>query len=147
MPTPLLEAPERRFGDRRHAPTPMLSRYTFHGGRRSAARRAEDDRATFVDLYGGRLFLVALAIIALNLLDAWFTLLFLAQGGHEVNPFVQRVLNLGPAAFIAFKTLGIGACVVLDRKSTRLNSSHLGISYAVFCLKKKKTPPHLSTPH
>src|SRR5258705_6391243 len=31
-----------------------------------------------------------------------------------------------------------------DRKSTRLNSSHLGISYAVFCLKKKNcytTPP------
>src|ERR1035438_8286918 len=28
---------------------------------------------------------------------------------------------------------------VLDRKSTRLNSSHLGISYAVFCLKKKNT--------
>src|SRR6266446_7557901 len=34
----------------------------------------------------------------------------------------------------------------LDRKSTRLNSSHLVISYAVFCLKKKKTillPPFL----
>src|SRR5262245_63439885 len=29
----------------------------------------------------------------------------------------------------------------LDRKSTRLNSSHLGISYAVFCL-KKKIPAH-----
>src|SRR5256885_12713372 len=30
-----------------------------------------------------------------------------------------------------------------DRKSTRLNSSHLVISYAVFCLKKKKNhPPH-----
>src|ERR1035441_10899732 len=29
-----------------------------------------------------------------------------------------------------------------DRKSTRLNSSHLGISYAVFCLKKKKTKPN-----
>src|SRR5258705_4393081 len=28
-----------------------------------------------------------------------------------------------------------------DRKSTRLNSSHLGISYAVFCLKKKKNSP------
>src|SRR5437899_3623351 len=27
---------------------------------------------------------------------------------------------------------------LVDRKSTRLNSSHLGISYAVFCLKKKK---------
>src|ERR1039458_1969463 len=32
-----------------------------------------------------------------------------------------------------------------DRKSTRLNSSHLGISYACFCLKKKIT--HHSTPH
>src|SRR5258705_1933071 len=29
----------------------------------------------------------------------------------------------------------------IDRKSTRLNSSHLGISYAVFCLKKKKIRP------
>src|SRR5947199_9501085 len=28
--------------------------------------------------------------------------------------------------------------IAVDRKSTRLNSSHLGISYAVFCLKKKK---------
>src|SRR3712207_6911740 len=28
-----------------------------------------------------------------------------------------------------------------DRKSTRLNSSHANISYAVFCLKKKKNPP------
>src|SRR5947199_1365639 len=32
-----------------------------------------------------------------------------------------------------------GQTVRIDRKSTRLNSSHLGISYAVFCLKKKKT--------
>src|ERR1039458_8616016 len=32
-----------------------------------------------------------------------------------------------------------------DRKSTRLNSSHLGISYAVFCLKKKKLCPNLTT--
>src|SRR5437899_3462210 len=29
----------------------------------------------------------------------------------------------------------------IDRKSTRLNSSHLGISYAVFCLKKKNAKP------
>src|SRR3712207_7412740 len=30
-----------------------------------------------------------------------------------------------------------------DRKSTRLNSSHANISYAVFCLKKKKTLSHI----
>src|SRR5437588_8792843 len=31
-----------------------------------------------------------------------------------------------------------GPCVRVDRKSTRLNSSHTVISYAVFCLKKKR---------
>src|SRR3712207_6925615 len=37
----------------------------------------------------------------------------------------------------------------LDRKSTRLNSSHANISYAVFCLKKKTLPPrhHLPLTH
>src|SRR2546430_10945064 len=46
-----------------------------------------------------------------------------------------------------FKYLGLAlkhrwlilACGVGDRKSTRLNSSHSQISYAVFCLKKRKT--------
>src|SRR3712207_7794761 len=33
--------------------------------------------------------------------------------------------------------------VHLDRKSTRLNSSHANISYAVFCLKKKKQKPNV----
>src|SRR5688572_32512446 len=33
-----------------------------------------------------------------------------------------------------------------DRKSTRLNSSHSQISYAVFCLKKKKKQRHTSSP-
>src|SRR5207249_10209028 len=34
-------------------------------------------------------------------------------------------------------------CARADRKSTRLNSSHVSISYAVFCLKKKKKNIHL----
>src|SRR5688572_32684933 len=37
-------------------------------------------------------------------------------------------------------------CVVVDRKSTRLNSSHSQISYAVFCLKKKITNNQLKRP-
>src|SRR2546422_1743255 len=39
----------------------------------------------------------------------------------------------------------IAEAVARDRKSTRLNSSHGYISYAVFCLKKKKT--HTTRPH
>src|SRR3712207_8814206 len=33
----------------------------------------------------------------------------------------------------------LAPCLLVDRKSTRLNSSHANISYAVFCLKKKNT--------
>src|SRR5690349_23388211 len=48
----------------------------------------------------------------------------------------------GPAASTALATMAIEATGPSiwprDRKSTRLNSSHVEISYAVFCLKKKK---------
>src|SRR2546429_896245 len=41
---------------------------------------------------------------------------------------------------------GTAAEQALDRKSTRLNSSHGYISYAVFCLKKKKNTKHFNIP-
>src|SRR5207253_7896270 len=41
--------------------------------------------------------------------------------------------------------LGRIALREIDRKSTRLNSSHVAISYAVFCLKKKKKKKHKKT--
>src|SRR5262245_62664808 len=46
-------------------------------------------------------------------------------------------LDLGGGAGAGARLRG-RALPARDRKSTRLNSSHLGISYAVFCLKKKK---------
>src|SRR5262245_66677373 len=45
--------------------------------------------------------------------------------------------ELGRDPSVAGRAIQVGG-QALDRKSTRLNSSHLGISYAVFCLKKKK---------
>src|SRR5437899_11977746 len=50
--------------------------------------------------------------------------------GDATGPWPSHWYSVLPA--------GVSA-PILDRKSTRLNSSHLGISYAVFCLKKKKT--------
>src|SRR5256885_4132784 len=38
------------------------------------------------------------------------------------------------------RTRDVSLSLLVDRKSTRLNSSHLVISYAVFCLKKKTNP-------
>src|SRR5690606_40123664 len=42
------------------------------------------------------------------------------------------------AYFLGNRTVGVLFKFMEDRKSTRLNSSHVKISYAVFCLKKKK---------
>src|SRR5690625_6344925 len=50
------------------------------------------------------------------------------------------VMWMGEAALASAYDME-GAFNDLDRKSTRLNSSHVAISYAVFCLKKKKKHP------
>src|SRR3712207_7870316 len=50
--------------------------------------------------------------------------------------------------FFAVPAVGAGVWVEFeDRKSTRLNSSHANISYAVFCLKKKKISCYLPSCH
>src|SRR5205814_10060862 len=64
-----------------------------------------------------------------------------AEDGVPVLGSVEEALPLGPTtALVGVVTQGgyfPPAWMELDRKSTRLNSSHLGMSYAVFCLKKK----------
>src|SRR3712207_7895339 len=50
----------------------------------------------------------------------------------------------GPEAVPVYLPRGAPHALRRDRKSTRLNSSHANISYAVFCLKKKKKTPHLT---
>src|SRR5699024_11393215 len=54
---------------------------------------------------------------------------------HVAEVFKESAESLPPTIFIKPSTAVIGP--EADRKSTRLNSSHVSISYAVFCLKKK----------
>src|SRR2546429_2672173 len=56
------------------------------------------------------------------------------------SPGAAQHLDLRPALDLE-QPHGVAAADAVDRKSTRLNSSHGYISYAVFCLKKKKKPP------
>src|SRR5256886_13134944 len=64
----------------------------------------------------------------------------LLQRPQHLRPRVREILA-GLLPFIGVVRVGRG---LLDRKSTRLNSSHSQISYAVFCLKKKKHT-HIAT--
>src|SRR5947199_2853529 len=78
-------------------------------------------------------------IYTLSLHDA---LPIYSTNGTFVNEIRIRSQQLSDADQVRFgdsifKFLA-GSNIERDRKSTRLNSSHLGISYAVFCLKKKK---------
>src|SRR5215217_8529385 len=66
---------------------------------------------------------------------------------HDALPIVP---GSGTATAVMLSTpivevAGSAANAGKDRKSTRLNSSHAKISYAVFCLKKKKTIPSCRT--
>src|SRR5687768_18329263 len=70
-------------------------------------------------------------------------------------PYTTLFRSFAPAATInplrittvPRSTIGPETVTMRDRKSTRLNSSHGYISYAVFCLKKKKTQNNITTPH
>src|SRR5438034_5263654 len=92
-------------------------------------------------VFGTRGILAGLLFIAIGFVLGWFL------GGPDIN--TRRVLALGTAQRNIAAALVVGSqsfsdpkvvvmvVVVADRKSTRLNSSHTVISYAVFCLKKK----------
>src|SRR5690606_40705252 len=73
-------------------------------------------------------------------IDRWATTNVAGLVDHsDVDGSCRRlVAALGKAGFLAHVVPeGYGGPQPTDRKSTRLNSSHVKISYAVFCLKKK----------
>src|SRR5256885_13116383 len=86
---------------------------------RSALKTSGIELVAVADVYEGRLTLAK---------ELWGAHLFTTRDYREVlsRPDVDAVVVAGPDPWH-----------MPDRKSTRLNSSHLVISYAVFCLKKK----------
>src|SRR5256885_13176824 len=85
-------------------------------------------------------------IYTLSLHDALPISLYRIRGMHfantlrsfEKSSLVQTVMSFGKSVSCALPHPTIRFHIsISDRKSTRLNSSHLVISYAVFCLKKK----------
>src|SRR3712207_7812626 len=63
-----------------------------------------------------------------------------AGGAGAINHYVDRDIDASMTR-TASRPIPSGR-LPADRKSTRLNSSHANISYAVFCLKKKKKSEH-----
>src|SRR5260221_594948 len=74
-----------------------------------------------------------------------YTTLFRSRKRRSAHRRRRRSARPGTCCSIALPFSRTSFLMVADRKSTRLNSSHTVISYAVFCLKKKKnkTPTQL----
>lgn len=109
-------------GERRKRPTPMVSKYTFVGGRRLSR---END--SYTDLYAVRVFVVMLAITALNVLDSFFTLVYLQRGGSEANPVAAWMLSHGDYFFIFFKTFVMGGALAILCLHKNFHRARVGI--------------------
>src|SRR2546430_4595740 len=108
------------------------------------ARVALNTGLAILALVGLRLIAAAFTPITFDEAYYWMWSKHLAGGYYDHPPMVAVVIRLG--TLIAGDTeFGVRVVSILlaDRKSTRLNSSHSQISYAVFCLKKKT---HLQAP-
>ena len=111
----------------------MLSRYVLFGGRRRQVRRDRERDGSFVDVHGPGVLLVVLVIVALNLLDAFFTLLFLSHGGTELNPAIQWVLDSTwhPWPFLLLKTLGVGVAGAFLVMAKHFRSARIGMGFVI----------------
>ena len=92
-------------------------------------RREHEREGAFVDRHGAGVFALIMAVVALNLLDAFFTLFFLSFGGQEMNPFVQSILDLSshPWPFLLFKTVGIGIACAFLAHTRCFRSARIGL--------------------
>jgi hypothetical protein len=109
-------------GERRRRPTPMISRYSLAGG-----RRASSETDSYSDLYTAPVLVIMLAVTVLNVLDSFFTLVYLQRGGSEANPVAELLLKLGPSAFVFAKTFIMGGALLILCLHKNFQRARLGI--------------------
>lgn len=105
--------------DRRSAPTPRFSRFSFHGGRRQGPRRDIEREGSFVDRYSLRLWALLLWVALMNVGDSYFTLVHLQAGGIELNPVAAWLLETGRLGFVLIKSvlIALALCVLCVHKN------------------------------
>jgi hypothetical protein len=99
--------------ERRKQPTPALSRFTLRGQRTTFRRKEERARGGYVDRYHSGLLFILTMVAGLNILDAWFTMIILENGGREINPIVHSVITLYGDRFWIWKFCIVSVPLVL----------------------------------
>ncbi len=124
---------KRDIPDRRKNPSPVISRYTFYGGRRKTARREEDkNRHLFVDLYSAGLLLYVLSVLCLSCLDAYLTLSLIEKGRVvEANPIMAGFLGYGIMHFTIVKFAITAAALIILTLFKNLRLTRLSLPFAM----------------
>lgn len=125
----------RANSDRRSRPTrswdSLLGRR-----RRASGRRADELDGAYVDRFGAREIGLVLAIFALNIFDAFCTLIWLNRGGAEGNPVMEWALEAGDSVFLFQKCIvaGLWLLILLVHKNFRIARFGLWSLLAVYAL-------------
>jgi len=98
--------------DRRLEPTPFWSAFVGRRRRRHGRRAGESD-GIYVDRFARRDVVLVVAILVLNIFDAFFTLIWLQRGGGEGNPVMAWLLEHGNGPFLIQKCIVVGAWLLL----------------------------------
>jgi len=126
----LLGKTERRsFRDRRSQPTPLLSRYTLWGRRKTLRRKEDQERGGYVDRYDSKLLFFIVLIVGLNVLDSLFTMIILDCGGWEINPIVRSAIEVCGDEFWVWKFMIVSVNLVLLCLHSRFRYVNRVISY------------------
>jgi hypothetical protein len=110
----------RQLKDRRAKPTPILSRYSFLGGKRRKARRGEDRRGGYyIDRYGAGAFVLFSIIILLNAFDGFLAFYILHTLGDVDTLPLTAIHRMGGETFIlaAFVIASLCALVLFLHKN------------------------------
>jgi hypothetical protein len=113
--------------DRRERPTVRLSRWSLLGGRRHEPRRAAEIENSFVDVYGHGLLLAVLWIALMNAADSFFTIVHLQNGGTEVNPIAEVLLQSGRSTFVLVKEAVISLALLVLCLHKNFHLARLGL--------------------
>ena len=125
----------RTVPDRRRTPTPILSKYTLRGQRKSVRRDEDRRRHIYVDQYSLRFFVLLMAILLLGTADAFLTLHHVhVNSAEELNPIMDFFLGIGPKIFFNVKYVLTALCltVLCLHKNLPIVKYLLGVVFIIY---------------
>ena len=95
---------DRRLGkDRRSNGVPKIKSFFIYGRRKKTRRKDDKYKISYSDQYSSGIFVAAVLILFLSIIDAFLTLFLIDCGASEINPIMAYFLNFGPYTFMGVK--------------------------------------------